>query len=286
LKYDAEGIGLYRTEFLFMDRREMPSEEDQYRSYRVVLEAMGQKPVIIRTLDVGGDKSIPYIDIPKEDNPFLGYRAIRYCLDHEDIFRTQLRALLRASAHGNLKIMFPMIASLDELLAARGHVEAVRAELKANGVPVSDTFKVGIMIEIPSAALISDVLAAHCDFMSIGTNDLIQYTVAVDRLNERVQAIYDPFHPGVLRLIRTVIENGRKGGIEVGMCGEMAGSELHIPLLLGFGLDEFSMAPTSLLRARRIVRAWTRAKAEQLAARVLTLPTSADIKRALSEAQA
>lgn len=283
-KYDSEGVGLYRTEFLFVDREEMPTEDEQYVAYKVVLESMGSKPVVIRTFDIGGDKTVPFINIGKEDNPFLGFRAIRYCLENPDLFRTQLRALLRASVHGNLSIMFPMISSLSELLEARAHLNAVKEELKAKNIPVSETYSVGTMIEIPSAAIISDILAQHCDFLSIGTNDLIQYTVAVDRLNERVQDLYDPFHPGVLRLIKTVIDNGHKHGKWVGMCGEMAGSALHLPLLLGLGLDEFSMAPTSLLRSRAQLRQWSLTGARALANAVLQHSTSAEIEKTLSEA--
>jgi phosphoenolpyruvate-protein phosphotransferase (PTS system enzyme I) len=280
-KYDAEGVGLYRTEFLFVDRSEMPSEEEQYVSYKLVLEAMASKRVVIRTFDIGGDKAVPFIDIGKEENPFLGYRAIRYCLEHPALFRTQLRALMRASVHGKLNIMFPMISSLDELLKAKEHLGAVCDELKTEGIPFDHKVGVGTMIEIPSAALISDVLAQHCDFLSIGTNDLIQYTVAVDRLNERVQSLYDPFHPGVLRLIQMIINNGHEHGVWVGMCGEMAGSELHVPLLLGMGLDEFSMAPTSILRTRAQVKKWSLSEAKALAAEVAKLHTSAQVESLL-----
>jgi len=284
-KHDAEGVGLYRTEFLFVDRSDMPSEDEQYAAYRVVLEAMGTKRVVIRTFDIGGDKVVPFIHIGKEENPFLGYRAIRYCLDHTDLFRTQLRALMRASVHGKLAIMFPMISSLEELLAAKEHLAAVCAELKKEQIPYREDIEVGTMIEIPSAALVSDVLAQHCDFLSIGTNDLIQYTVAVDRLNEKVQDLYDPFHPGVLRLIKMIIDNGHKHGAWVGMCGEMGGSELHLPLLLGMGLDEFSMAPTLVLRARAQLREWKLSDARALSERVLAQAKSKDIEALLTEAQ-
>jgi phosphotransferase system enzyme I (PtsI) len=285
LKYDAAGVGLYRTEFLFMDRSEAPSEEEQYLAYKAVLEGLKGKPVTIRTLDVGGDKPLAYLDIGQEDNPFLGYRAIRYCLEHVDIFRTQLRAMLRASVHGELRIMFPMIASLEELKAAKAHVEAVRSELLAKNIPVAEKILIGVMIEIPSAALISDLLAQSCDFLSIGTNDLIQYTVAVDRLNERVQNLYDPFHPGVLRLIRMTIENTRRFGKKVSMCGEMGGSELHMPLLFGMGLHEFSMAPTSILGLRRQLRSWTLAEAQALVEEVAALSSSKEIEGALERAK-
>jgi phosphotransferase system enzyme I (PtsI) len=283
-KYDAAGVGLYRTEFLYMKHSKMPSEEEQYHAYKAVLEGMSDKPITIRTLDIGGDKNIPYMNIGKEDNPFLGYRAVRYCLDNVAMFRTQLRALLRASAHGTLRIMFPMISSVDEFLACREHVEAVRKELTDAKVPMAAHVPLGVMIEIPSAALVSDHLAEHAEFLSIGTNDLIQYTVAVDRLNERVQNLYDPFHPGVLRLIQTVIANGHKHGRKVSMCGDMGGSELHLPLLLGMGLDEFSMAPTLILRARRQLRSWTLGEAKDLAASVSRMNRSSDIEAALNQA--
>jgi len=286
LNYDAMGVGLYRTEFLFMDRLEAPSEDEQYHAYKTVLEGLAPRPVTIRTLDVGGDKPLAYLEIPKEDNPFLGYRAIRYCLEHPDLFRTQLRAMLRASVHGNLRVMFPMISSLEELLAAKEHLEAVRRDLLSKGISVADEIPVGVMIEVPSAALISDVLAQHCDFLSIGTNDLIQYTLAVDRLNDRVQHLYDPFHPGVLRLIRTTIENTRRFGKKISMCGEMGGSDLHLPLLLGMGLQEFSMAPTSILRLRRQLRGWTLAEAEQLAHEVSVQSSSRAIESVLIRARA
>jgi len=282
-RHDAGGVGLYRTEFLFMDHAIMPTEEEQFTAYKIVLEGLPGKPVTIRTLDIGGDKPVPYLKIGKEDNPFLGYRAIRYCLDHPEVFRPQLRALLRASVFGNLKIMFPMIASVEELLSAKAHVEAVRVELKNEGVTVADKIPVGIMIEIPSAALVSDHLARECDFLSIGTNDLIQYTVAVDRLNENVQELYDPFHPGVLRLIQTVITNAHAAGKKVSMCGEMAGSALHLPLLLGMGLDEFSMAPTSILRSRKQLQAWTLPEAQELAHQVAGLGRSGQIEALLKE---
>jgi phosphotransferase system enzyme I (PtsI) len=242
--------------------------------------------VTIRTLDIGGDKPLPYLEIGHEDNPFLGYRAIRYCLEHPEILRTQLRALLRASAYGNLRVMFPMIASLEEFLAAKGHFESVREELRAANTPMAEKIPLGVMIEIPSAAILSDVFAEHCEFLSIGTNDLIQYTVAVDRLNERVQHLYDPFHPAVLRLIQTVITNAKKFGRKTSVCGEMGGSALHLPLLLGMGLDEFSMAPTSILRSRRQVRSWNFAEAQELAREVARQSRSSDIEAILNRASA
>ncbi len=284
-KYDAAGVGLFRTEFLFMDRPTMPSEDEQYEAYKTVLESLAGKPATIRTIDIGGDKPVPFMKIGKEENPFLGYRAVRYCLDHPELFGVQLRALLRASVHGHLKIMFPMISSLEELQRCKAQLEAARAELKAKGVAVAEKIPVGVMIEIPSAAVISDILAQNCDFLSIGTNDLIQYTVAVDRLNERVQDLYDPFHPGVLRLIRTVIENGHKYGVKVSMCGEMGGSPLHLPLLFGLGLDEFSMAPTSILRLRRQLKGWKLPEAKALVEEVFSKSRSQDIEAALERAR-
>lgn len=249
----AEGIGLFRTEFLYLNRDNLPTEEEQFAAFKSVLKAMAPQPVVIRTLDVGGDKELSYLNLPRENNPFLGYRAIRVCLKQTDIFRTQLRALLKASAYGNLKIMFPMISSLDEVRQAKALFVEVKAELIQEGVTVSAKIEVGIMIEIPAAALISDVLAKEVDFFSIGTNDLIQYTTAVDRTNEGIAHLYTPFHPAVLRLIQMVIENGHQAGIWVGMCGEAAGDPDLIPLFLGMGLDEFSMSAISLLPARELI---------------------------------
>jgi phosphotransferase system enzyme I (PtsI) len=253
LKNGAEAIGLFRTEFLYMSKNELPTEEEQFEAYKSVLEKMSGKPVIIRTLDIGGDKELNYLPMDKEMNPFLGYRAIRLCLDRTDIFITQLRALVRASAYGKLKIMFPMISNLQELRMAKKVLEQCKNDLKSEGVVFDEKLEVGIMIEIPSAALISDILAKEVDFFSIGTNDLIQYTIAVDRMNEKISYLYDFYHPGVLRLIKMVIDNGHKAGIMVGMCGEMAGETKLIPTLLGFGLDEFSMSASSILRARKTV---------------------------------
>ena len=230
---DAEGVGLFRTEFLYMNRNEIPSEDEQYEAYKKVLEAMNNKPVIIRTLDIGGDKEVPYMHLPKESNPFLGYRAIRLCLDRKDLFITQLRALLRASIHGKLRIMFPMISSLEELLQAKHILNETKEALIKEGIKVSDNIEVGMMIEVPSAAIISDILAKYVDFFSIGTNDLIQYTTAVDRINEKISYLYTPMNPAVLRLIKLVIDNAHKAGIWAGMCGEVAGDERLIPVLLG-----------------------------------------------------
>ncbi|WP_100373687.1 phosphoenolpyruvate--protein phosphotransferase [Bacillus sp. FJAT-45037] len=246
----AEGIGLYRTEFLYMGRDALPTEEEQYEAYKEVVERMEGKPVVIRTLDIGGDKELPYLDLPKELNPFLGFRAIRLCLEKDEMFRTQLRALLRASSYGQLKIMFPMIATLEELRQAKGLLSEEKQKLVNEGVNVSDEIEVGIMVEIPSTAVAADRFAKEVDFFSIGTNDLIQYTFAADRMNERVSYLYQPYHPAILRLVNMVIQAANKEGKWTGMCGEMAGDEVAIPILLGLGLDEFSMSATSILPAR------------------------------------
>jgi len=278
LKNGAEAIGLFRTEFLYMSKDALPTEEEQYNEYKVVLEKMNGKPVIIRTLDIGGDKKLNYLPMDEEMNPFLGYRAIRLCLDRTDIFITQLRALVRASAHGKLKIMFPMICNIQELRMAKEILEKCKNELKSEGVAFDEKLEVGIMIEIPSAAIISDVLAKEVDFFSIGTNDLIQYTTAVDRMNEKISYLYDFYHPAVLRLIKIVIDNGHKAGITVNMCGEMAGDTNLIPVLLGFGLDEFSMSASSILRARKTITNSSFEECKKLSEPVLSFGDSDEIK--------
>ncbi|MDF2674436.1 MAG: ptsP, partial [Clostridiales bacterium] len=283
LKNGAEGIGLFRTEFLYMDRDTMPTEEEQFQSYKEVLEGMKNKPVIIRTLDIGGDKKLSYLPIGEEMNPFLGYRAIRICLDRIDIFKIQLRALYRASIYGKLKIMFPMISGLQEILSAKEIIEEVKQELRNEGIAYSDEVQVGIMIEIPSAAVTSDILAKHVDFFSIGTNDLVQYSLAVDRMNEKISHMYDPYNPAVLRLIKMVIDNGHKEGIMVGMCGEMAGDQGAISVLLGLGLDEFSMSAASVLNARKLVRGLNYEKAQEIGDKVLNLSTSVEIKEYINK---
>ena len=275
---DAEGVGLYRTEFLYMDSDEFPSEEIQFEAYKKVLEGMNGKPVVIRTLDIGGDKKLSYFDMEEEMNPFLGYRAIRLCLDRTDIFKTQLRALFRASVYGKLRIMFPMISSLEELLAAKAICEEVKSDLKAEGLGYSDDVEIGMMIEIPSAAVISDLLAKHVDFFSIGTNDLIQYTCAVDRMNQKISYLYNQFNPAVLRLIKMVIKNAHAEGKWVGMCGESAGDQMMIPILLGFGLDEFSMSPISILRARRLINSVSEKDMQALSDKVLEFGTAKEIE--------
>lgn len=249
----GDGVGLFRTEFLYMSQDREPDEEEQFESYRFVLEKMGGKKVVIRTVDIGGDKRPSYMKLPTEMNPFLGYRAIRLCLEQRELFKRQLRALLRASVYGNLSVMFPMISGVGEYLTAMEIVEECKRELDAAGIPYSDNIEWGTMIEIPSAALCAEELAKHADFFSIGTNDLIQYTLAVDRNNEKVSQIYDPMHPAVLRLIKMTIDAAHKHGKWVGMCGEMAGDEKAIPLLLEYGLDEFSVNPSSVLQLKRMI---------------------------------
>lgn len=280
---DAEGVGLYRTEFLYMNRDSLPTEEEQYESYKKVLESINPNPVVIRTLDVGGDKNLPYLDFGDEMNPFLGYRAIRLCLDRKDIFKTQLRALLRSSIYGNLRIMFPMISSLEELLEAKEVLENVKSDLDNEGIKYSKDIEVGMMIEVPSAAISSDILAKHVDFFSIGTNDLIQYTTAVDRMNEKISYLYKPFNPAVLRLIKLVIDNGHKENIQVAMCGEMAGDQKLIPILLGMGLDEFSMSPISILPARKLIRSLKYEDAKDIADKVVNMSTAKEIEDYMDE---
>ena len=250
----AEAIGLYRTEFLYMDSSELPSEDDQFEAYKTVLEGMAGKPVVVRTMDIGGDKKLPYLPLPEEMNPFLGYRAVRISLDRDDIFRTQLRALLRASNYGKLRIMFPMIATVTEFRQAKGILEEEKAKLIADGQTVSDDLQVGMMVEIPASAVLANQFAKEVDFFSIGTNDLIQYTMAADRMNERVSYLYQPYNPAILRLIKNVIDASHKEGKWTGMCGEAAGDSVMAPLLVGMGLDEFSMSATSVLRVRSLMK--------------------------------
>lgn len=249
----GDGVGLFRTEFLYMDRDNMPTEEEQFEAYKFAVEKMDPRPVVIRTLDIGGDKKLSYLPMPEEMNPFLGYRAIRLCLDRTDIFKVQLRALLRAAVYGNLKIMFPMISSLEEYLKAKEILKECAEELKKEGTPYRDDMEVGIMVEIPAAAVNSEELAKHVDFFSIGTNDLIQYTLAADRMNEKISYLYNPLHPAVLKLIKMTIESAHKEGKWCGMCGEMAGDERAIPTLVEYGLDEFSMSASSMLRAKQLI---------------------------------
>ena len=261
----AEGVGLYRTEFLYMDSHEMPTEEDQFEAYKAVLEGMNGKPIVVRTMDIGGDKELPYLPLPHEMNPFLGYRAIRISLNEPEMFRTQLRALLRASVYGKLRIMFPMIATLNDFRGAKALLEEEKAKLIAEGVAVSDDIQVGIMIEIPAAAVLAHQFAKEVDFFSIGTNDLIQYTMAADRMNERVSYLYQPYNPSILTLIKHVIDSAHKEGKWAGMCGEMAGDQTAVPLLVGLGLDEFSMSASSVLKTRSLIAKLTLSDMQALA---------------------
>ncbi|MFC4712894.1 phosphoenolpyruvate--protein phosphotransferase [Planococcus dechangensis] len=274
----GEAIGLYRTEFLYMGRDTFPTEEEQFDAYSAVLKGMEGKPTVVRTLDIGGDKELSYLDLPKELNPFLGLRAIRLCLEMPDMFRTQLRALLRASVHGNLKIMFPMIATLDEFRQAKALLKEEQAKLESQGVAVSDSIEVGIMVEIPSTAVMADTFAKEVDFFSIGTNDLIQYTMAADRMNEKVSYLYQPYNPAILRLVKTVIDASHKEGKWTGMCGEMAGDEIAIPILLGLGLDEFSMSASSILKARSQLSRLSKADMSAKVEHILGLATSQEVE--------
>jgi phosphotransferase system enzyme I (PtsI) len=273
----SEAVGLYRTEFLFMGRGTWPSEDEQFEAYKSVLERMNGKPVVVRTLDIGGDKELSYLDVPKEANPFLGFRAIRLCLEKQDLFRTQLRALLRASVYGNLRIMFPMIATLEELMSVKAIYREEKRKLVSKGVAVSDNIQLGIMIEIPSAAILADAFAKEVDFFSIGTNDLIQYTMAADRMNEKVSYLYQPLNPAILRLIKHVIEAAHREGRWVGMCGEMAGDPRAIPLLLGMGLDEFSMSATSILPSRSLIGRLLHHDMRKLAAQALEMRSAEEV---------
>lgn len=273
----GDGIGLFRTEFLYMGRNSLPTEEEQFEAYKRVLEAMQGKPVVIRTLDIGGDKELPYLNIPKEMNPFLGYRAIRLCLDQPEILKTQLRALLRASIHGNLKIMFPMIATINELRRAKQILVETKEALILEGVEISSHIEVGIMVEIPSVAVAAKQFAKEVDFFSIGTNDLIQYTFAADRMNENVSYLYQPYNPSLLSLIKMVIDAAHEEGKWVGMCGEMAGLQMALPLLLGLGLDEFSMNATGILPARYTIGKMNTSAASELAQKALNMSTSEEV---------
>ena len=279
----GEAVGLYRTEFLYMGRDQLPTEDEQFEAYKAVLEGMGDKPVVVRTLDIGGDKELPYLDLPKEMNPFLGFRAIRLCLEEKDLFRTQLRALLRASVYGKLCVMFPMIATVQEFRAAKALFLEEKEKLVAEGVAVSNDIELGIMVEIPSTAVIADIFAKEVDFFSIGTNDLIQYTMAADRMSEKVSYLYQPYNPAILRLVKNVIEASHKEGKWTGMCGEMAGDSLAIPLLLGMGLDEFSMSATSILQARSQIKNLTLAEMKELVEKAVMCATTEEVLALIEE---
>ncbi len=278
LEHGAEGIGLYRTEFFYMNRTDIPSEEEHYQAYKFVAQAVKDNPVIVRTLDLGGDKFLSHLEIPREMSPFLGWRAIRFCLARPDMFKIQLRAILRASVHGNLKLMYPMISGIEELRKANILLEECRNELKEKGLAFNDSMEVGAMIEVPSAAMTADIIAKEVDFFSIGTNDLIQYSIAVDRSNEKVAYLYEPAHPGVLRLIKNIIDVGHRAGIWVGMCGEMAGDPLFTLILLGLGLDEFSMPSIMIPEIKHIIRSVNMAQAKQIAEEAVSLPTASEVE--------
>lgn len=279
----AEGVGLFRSEFLYMDSESMPTEEEQFEAYKEVLEKAEGKRVIVRTLDIGGDKDLKYLNLDKEDNPFLGYRAIRICLREPEIFKVQLRALYRASNYGKLAIMLPMISSVDEIRSAKDIINEVKEELKAENIKFDKNVKVGIMIEVPSAAIMAEQLATECDFFSIGTNDLIQYTVAVERGNEKISDLYTKFHPAVIRLIKMAIDGAHKSKIFCGMCGEAASDERFIPLLVGLGLDEFSMNPTKILNSRKMIRNLNHKECKKLVQEILKMTSASEIKARLEE---
>lgn len=279
----AEAVGLFRSEFLYMDASELPSEEDQFKAYKEALEGMNGKQVVVRTMDIGGDKDLPYLPLPDEENPFLGYRAIRICLDRQEIFRTQLRALLRASHYGKLAIMFPMIATVQEFKDAKAIYEEEKAKLIKENIPVADDIEVGMMMEIPAAAMLADKLAKYADFFSIGTNDLIQYSMAADRGNERVSYLYQPTNPSILRLIKNIIDASHKEGKWTGMCGEMAGDPTAVPVLLGLGLDEYSMSATSILKTRSFIKNLSTDKMKELADKALDCETEAEVQKLVEE---
>lgn len=279
LQYDGEGVGLFRTEFLFMDRTAMPTEEEQFEAYKKVAIALNGRPVIIRTLDIGGDKEIPYMGLQKDENPFLGYRAIRFCLDRkDDVYRPQLRALLRASAFGQIKIMIPMVTCIEEIREAKALIEEIKKELDEKGIAYNKEIKVGIMIETAAASLMADVFAKEVDFFSIGTNDLTQYTMSVDRGNEKVSYLYSTFNPAVLRSIRNIIKCGREAGIMVGMCGEAASDPMMIPLLLAFGLNEFSMSSSAILKARKMITGYSEAELQAVADKAMSFVSAKEIE--------
>jgi len=279
IAHGANGIGLYRTEYFYMNKKDLPSEEEQYKAYASVAKMVKPYYVVIRTLDLGGDKFLSQFEVPQQMNPFMGWRAIRFCLARPDIFKTQLRAILRASAHGKLKVMYPMISGVEELKQANAILEEVKKELKKSAVPFDENIEVGAMIEVPSAALTSDILAKEVDFFSIGTNDLIQYSLAVDRVNEKIAYLYEPAHPAILRLIKSVIENGHNAGIWVGMCGEMAGDIIMTIILLGLGLDEFSTSPIAIPEIKRIIRSVTISQAKEIAQEAVSLPTGKEVEK-------
>ena len=284
LQYDGEGVGLFRTEFLFMDRDAMPTEEEQFEAYKKVAVAMDGKPVIIRTLDIGGDKEIPYMGLEKDENPFLGYRAVRFCLDRkDDVYRPQLRALLRASAFGNIKIMIPLVTCIDEYRQVKALVEEIKEELTEKGYAFNKDIPLGIMVETAAASLIADIFAKEVDFFSIGTNDLTQYTMSVDRGNDKISYLYSTFNPAVLRSIKRIISCAREEGIMVGMCGEAASDPMMIPLLLAFGLNEFSMSPSAILRARKMITEYSTEELQAVADQAMSFATTTEVENFMRE---
>jgi phosphotransferase system enzyme I (PtsI) len=278
LKYGAEGIGLYRTEFLYLNRAGLPTEKEHFEAYKKVLEKISPCPATIRTLDIGGDKFLSPVNLAEEMNPALGLRAIRFCLKEMDIFKVQLKSILKASVYGKLRILFPMISGIEEIREVKEILEEVKDELRKKKIPFDEKIEIGIMIEIPSAVVIADILAREVDFFSIGTNDLIQYSLAIDRVNEHVNYLYDPLHPAVLRLIKNVVDTAHKAGITIAMCGEMAGESLYIPILLGLGLNELSMDPPSIPRAKKIIRSTTIKESKQLLENILSFSTTDEIE--------
>ena len=283
LENTAEGVGLLRSEFLYMDAKDFPTEEEQFKVYKKIAESLENKTVVIRTLDIGGDKDLKYMKLPKEENPFLGYRAIRVCLDNIDLFKVQLRAILRASAYGEISIMLPMISSIEELRKSKEIIEEAKKDLKAKSIKYNENIKIGIMIEIPSSAIMAEEFAKECDFFSIGTNDLIQYTIAVERGNEKVANLYTHFNPAVIRLIKSAIDGAHKNGILCGMCGEAAGDIKFIPLLIGLGLDEFSMNANKILKARKLITSLDYSKCQILAEEILKLVSTQEVKEKLEK---
>ncbi len=277
MEKDGEGVGLFRTEFLFMDRSALPTEDEQFDAYKTAAVVLKGKPLIIRTLDIGGDKEIPYLGLEKEENPFMGFRAIRYCLQHRDMFKSQIKAILRASAFGDVRIMFPLITAVEELREGKALVEEAKSDLRLSGIEFNENIPVGVMTETAASGVIADLLAKEADFFSIGTNDLTGYTMACDRGNSDVGYLYSPFQPSVLRLIKSIIENGVEAGIPVGMCGEAAANPMMIPLLMSFGLTEFSVSAVSVLKVRKNIAKWTKAEADQVAAKVMTMTTEQEI---------
>lgn len=277
LEYNIDGVGLFRTELLFMNKNRMPAEEDQFNAYKRAALSLKGKPVVIRTLDIGGDKPLPYLKLPKEDNPFLGLRAVRLCLGEKEVYKQQLRALLRASAYGNIKIMVPLISCVEELRAVKALVEEIKNELRGQNIDFDENIQIGITVETPAASLVADVLAKESDFFSIGTNDLVQYTMAVDRGNQKVAYLYSPYNPAVLRSVKHITECGKKEGIYVSMCGEAASDPLMTPMLLSFGLDEFSVNTSAVLQTRRNIMLWSKSEADSVAEKAMSLATEKEV---------